>query len=274
MSSPEQIRQLQERLKTWRDTLAHYLKQQAIIGTAHVLPATTHGIREAREEIANIKKTLRRWGEDVEDYPDDEVQRPSQSSPQRGEDQNSRRTENPERASTIPIPPPAGGGSEPALSPKSHPLLFWFLPVLLLAVGVGVFFVNMKICHDVIITSGIVIGIILVLLGPVSAIFPDEIKKWLKQIYSANPLLVFTAGIITILVVISVNASSVWCTLDNNGSVPPITPTPPPTLTVDGSKKEPTQSKACVDNGDNVDVKATGAVKVGPIRIKLSSKVA
>ena len=71
MSSTEYIQQLQERLKTWRGTLAHHLNQQAIIGSAHVPPATTHGISEARKEIARIKAALRKMGVSVDDLPDD-----------------------------------------------------------------------------------------------------------------------------------------------------------------------------------------------------------
>ena len=74
MPSPEDIHEQQERLTDHRHTLAHHLKQQAIIGEAHAPPGTSHGIREARTEIARIKAVLRGWGVAVEDHPDDIAQ--------------------------------------------------------------------------------------------------------------------------------------------------------------------------------------------------------
>src|SRR5262245_33830270 len=61
-----------ELLKSHRQTLMHYLSQQAILGKAHAPPEVTAGIKNARENIDRIKTTLRGWGVAVEDHPDDE----------------------------------------------------------------------------------------------------------------------------------------------------------------------------------------------------------
>lgn len=72
MPSQEDIRVRRERLKKHRNTLAVYLNQFAIHGSANAPPSILHGIREAREGISQVKQTLRSWGVSVEDYPDDE----------------------------------------------------------------------------------------------------------------------------------------------------------------------------------------------------------
>jgi hypothetical protein len=59
-------------LKKHRETLTHYLGQQAQLGSTYVLPGVAHGIREARAGIVKCKNALRGWGEEVEDLPDDE----------------------------------------------------------------------------------------------------------------------------------------------------------------------------------------------------------
>jgi len=59
-------------LNEHRDTLTHYLRQQAMLGTAHTPPAITHGIQDARDNIQRIKNVLRQWNVQVEDHPDDE----------------------------------------------------------------------------------------------------------------------------------------------------------------------------------------------------------
>lgn len=72
MPSQEDILTQQERLEIHRRNLSNYLKQQEILGRAYATPGITNGIREARDEIARIKRTLRDWGVTVEDLPDDE----------------------------------------------------------------------------------------------------------------------------------------------------------------------------------------------------------
>lgn len=72
MSSTEEITQQQERLAAYRRTLAHYLTQQALQGgSLYAPPAVTNGIHESRENIKHIKLTLRTWGVQVDDHPDD-----------------------------------------------------------------------------------------------------------------------------------------------------------------------------------------------------------
>lgn len=71
MPSQDEIFEQQELLQVYRRTLAHYLKQQAILGTAYVPPVTVHGINEAREAIQRIKAVLKSWGGVVENHPDD-----------------------------------------------------------------------------------------------------------------------------------------------------------------------------------------------------------
>ena len=68
----EDTADLQELLGVYRRTLIHYLKQQAMQGTAFVPPGVDHGILEARKNIRYIKGSLRNWGVIVEDYPYDE----------------------------------------------------------------------------------------------------------------------------------------------------------------------------------------------------------
>lgn len=79
----EEIAQQQKRLRTYRQTLAHYLNQCAMLGAAHVPPGHVHDIRDARKSIARIKQTLRSWGVAVEDHPDDvEEQEPLSIEPE------------------------------------------------------------------------------------------------------------------------------------------------------------------------------------------------
>jgi WD40 repeat protein len=72
MSTEDEIVAQQVLLATYRQTLAHYLRQQAMQGEAFALPVVSSGIREARENISRIKRLLRTWGAEVEDHPDDE----------------------------------------------------------------------------------------------------------------------------------------------------------------------------------------------------------
>jgi hypothetical protein len=68
---PENIRNQQELLAAHRHTLAHYLKQQALLGSAYIPPSVAHGIYESRQEIARIKAILRSWHIAAQDLPDD-----------------------------------------------------------------------------------------------------------------------------------------------------------------------------------------------------------
>lgn len=69
--SLEDIAQQKELLRLHRQTLAHFLQQQAALGTAFTPPAVANGIRETREQIRHVKQTLRDWGVAAEDMPDD-----------------------------------------------------------------------------------------------------------------------------------------------------------------------------------------------------------
>lgn len=62
---------LQQQLEIHRATLSHYLKQQAIHGTAFTPPSVIFGVRETRQNILRIKRALRDRGIVVEDYPND-----------------------------------------------------------------------------------------------------------------------------------------------------------------------------------------------------------
>lgn len=60
MSDQETIQSQLEILTAHRRTLSHYLRQQALVGLAHVKPEIDHGINEARDQIRRIKAVLRR----------------------------------------------------------------------------------------------------------------------------------------------------------------------------------------------------------------------
>ena len=51
MPDQEEMNQQQELLRAHRRTLAHYLAQQAQLGSAFVPPGVTQGIHEARDQI-------------------------------------------------------------------------------------------------------------------------------------------------------------------------------------------------------------------------------
>src|SRR5215213_2821424 len=72
MPDKEAIENQLQLLAAYRRTLVQYLKQQAMIGTTYIQPGVTQGIHEARQHIKRIKNTLKSWGVDVEDWPDDE----------------------------------------------------------------------------------------------------------------------------------------------------------------------------------------------------------
>lgn len=72
MPSQEDIDAITARLRTYRTTLQIYLQQVATFGSAHTPPAIFHGIDECRQNIQQIKHTLRSWDAYVEDFWDDE----------------------------------------------------------------------------------------------------------------------------------------------------------------------------------------------------------
>ncbi|WP_172450796.1 VWA domain-containing protein [Candidatus Chloroploca asiatica] len=72
MPSQEDIEIQQERLQLYRRTLAHYLRQQAELGSAYIPPGITNGILDARRNIHQIKNTLRSWNIILDDHPDDD----------------------------------------------------------------------------------------------------------------------------------------------------------------------------------------------------------
>ena len=67
----ETIATQRKRLETYRATLAHYIDQIAITGTANARPEVTAGIREARAGIARVKAALVTLGEPAKDELDD-----------------------------------------------------------------------------------------------------------------------------------------------------------------------------------------------------------
>lgn len=72
MAEQEDIERQLKLLKTHRETLSHYLYQQATFGTAYLPPNIAQSIRESRAQIRRIKDTLNSWGVEVKDLPDDE----------------------------------------------------------------------------------------------------------------------------------------------------------------------------------------------------------
>jgi WD40 repeat protein len=73
MADQEEIAQQLELLRAHRATLAHSLKQQALLGAAYAPPAIAHSIATARAAIARCKAALRGWGVAVEDLPGDDA---------------------------------------------------------------------------------------------------------------------------------------------------------------------------------------------------------
>lgn len=63
---------LTDQLAAYRRTLAVYLRQRADLGAAYAPPVVYNGIADARAAIARLKATLRDWGVEIEDLPDDE----------------------------------------------------------------------------------------------------------------------------------------------------------------------------------------------------------
>jgi DNA polymerase III delta prime subunit len=61
-----------------------------------------------------------------------------------------------------------------------------------------------------IILFGLVVGAIFTVLGLVTQVYPDEIKTWLNQAYSTNPLLVFIVGSTVLVLAIGLTALSGW----------------------------------------------------------------
>jgi tetratricopeptide (TPR) repeat protein len=72
MPDAEDIAQQQGLLAAHRRTLAVYLRQLADLGSQYAPPGVHNGIADERAAIAQIKATLRGWGEVVEDQPGDE----------------------------------------------------------------------------------------------------------------------------------------------------------------------------------------------------------
>ena len=71
MPSQEEIQDQLGLLTAHRRTLAGYLKQLANLGSQFAPPSLFNGIREARDNIKRIKKTLRDWNIPYENHPDD-----------------------------------------------------------------------------------------------------------------------------------------------------------------------------------------------------------
>ncbi|MEI7645505.1 MAG: SUMF1/EgtB/PvdO family nonheme iron enzyme, partial [Chloroflexales bacterium] len=71
MPSPNEIDHQHRRMEAHRATLAHYLDQVSILGSAYTPPGVGAGIREARAGIAQCKAALHGWGVAVDDHPDD-----------------------------------------------------------------------------------------------------------------------------------------------------------------------------------------------------------
>src|SRR5215213_5398044 len=71
MPRAEDIANQQELLDAHRQTLAVYLRRQALHGEAHASPEIVNGMHAARASIAQSKAALRAWGQVVDDHPDD-----------------------------------------------------------------------------------------------------------------------------------------------------------------------------------------------------------
>lgn len=88
MPSQKDIEHQQQLLVTYRNNLADYLLQQALLGKGYTPPGVLNGIRAARSDIQRVKGILRDWGMVVDDHPDDidsttsrpPIQRPKRSS--------------------------------------------------------------------------------------------------------------------------------------------------------------------------------------------------
>ncbi len=80
MPDQNDIIEQQKLLATQRKTLQHYLQQLAMAGVSHIRPEVMHGIDHARKQILHIKSSLRSWGVDVEDLPNDNDEEVSISS--------------------------------------------------------------------------------------------------------------------------------------------------------------------------------------------------
>ena len=62
MVTAQEIQNQQQLLTTYRQQLAHYLKQQATFGTASTPQEVRDGIGETRANIERVKSILRAWG--------------------------------------------------------------------------------------------------------------------------------------------------------------------------------------------------------------------
>ena len=82
MPTPDDVTDQYALLAAHRATLTILLRQKALAGSVHVLPAVEHDIHHARNEIRRIKTLLIAWGEDVPDAPDDEAPAYPLSEPQ------------------------------------------------------------------------------------------------------------------------------------------------------------------------------------------------
>lgn len=72
MASQEDIQNQQDLLATHRRTLAHLIRQAAAYGGETYAPASVaNGMHEARQNIASIKATLRSWGVECDNLPED-----------------------------------------------------------------------------------------------------------------------------------------------------------------------------------------------------------
>src|SRR5690348_12682060 len=85
MPSEKDIKAQQELLTAHRQTLVELLKQRAWLSELMTPPGITHGIRETRDHIRHIKSTLRMWGVNIEDFPDDEEEASPQPEPVKSE---------------------------------------------------------------------------------------------------------------------------------------------------------------------------------------------
>src|SRR5262245_27834892 len=81
MLDQEAFDRQQELLSAYRRTLAHWLRQAAQYGgVVYAPPQTANGIDEARQQIKQIKATLRAQDAHVVDHPDDEA--PASAAPE------------------------------------------------------------------------------------------------------------------------------------------------------------------------------------------------
>ncbi|MBK9940656.1 MAG: hypothetical protein IPP13_03425 [Kouleothrix sp.] len=71
MPHQEDIESQLKLLAAYRQTLAIYLRQRALLGEAYTPPGVLNSITESQLDIQRLKAILRNWRVEIEDLPDD-----------------------------------------------------------------------------------------------------------------------------------------------------------------------------------------------------------